>query len=122
MGRDQGRLLSNWLRALWPLRLPHCQAQVEDGQGDWWQEDGGPSLPQVKRDGSVQLPASAAARVRQLQELRGSLPRGIHGRQWMRHVGKGHLLREEGGCRWRWRQEEVSHHCLSRQRCCSEKK
>ena len=46
--------------------LPHCQAQVEDGQGHRWREDGGPSLPQVQRDGPVQLPATAAARVRQL--------------------------------------------------------
>merc|ERR1712039_905171 len=34
--RDQGRLLSDRLCALWPLRLPHLCAQVEDGQRDRW--------------------------------------------------------------------------------------
>merc|ERR1711908_191080 len=48
---------------------------------DWRQEDGGPSLPEVQRDGRVQLPASAAARVRQLQELRGLVSRRLHGWQ-----------------------------------------
>merc|ERR1712226_105390 len=103
-----GGLLTNWLRALWPCCMPGLRSEVEDGQGDWWQEDGGPSLPEVQRDGPVQLPATAAARVRQLQELRGSLSCCLHGRQRLRHVGKGHLLREEGGCRWCWWQEEVS--------------
>merc|ERR1711862_935278 len=82
-------------------------AQVEDGQGDRWQEDGGASLLEVQRDGPAQLPATAAARVRQLQELRGSLPCCLHGWQRLRYVGKGHLLRAQGGCRRRWRQEEV---------------
>merc|ERR1711920_680103 len=78
----------------------------EDGQGDRRQEDGGPSLPQVERNGAVQLPAPAALGVRQLQELRGPLPRRLHGRQRRRHAWQGHLLRAEGGggCRW---QEEV---------------
>merc|ERR1712023_613050 len=90
-----------------PCRMPYLCAQVEDGQGDWWQEVGGSSLLEVQRDGSVLFPASAASRVRGLQELRGSLPCRLHGWQRMRHVGKGHLLREEGGCRRCRRQEEV---------------
>jgi len=67
-----------------------------------------PHLPQVQRDGPMQLPATAAACVRQFQELRGSLPCCLHGWQRMCHVGQSHLLREEGRCRWCWRQEEVS--------------
>merc|ERR1711924_348224 len=43
----------------------------------------------------------------QLQELRGSLPRGFHGWQRRRHVGQDYFWRAEGRCR-RWRQEEVS--------------
>merc|ERR1711862_426349 len=82
-------------------------AEVEDGQGDGRQEDGGPPLPQVQRDGSVQLPAAAAARVRHLQELRGPVARGVHGRQWCCDAWQGHLLRAQGGG-WRRRQEEVS--------------
>merc|ERR1711966_568943 len=59
----------------------HLRAQVEDGQGDWWQEDGGPALPEVQRDGPDLLPAAAAPGVRLLQELRGPLARCLHGRQ-----------------------------------------
>merc|ERR1712186_306794 len=52
-----------------------------------------PLLPEVKRDGPVQLPATAAPRLRHLQELRGAVARGIHGWQRRGHVGEGHLLR-----------------------------
>merc|ERR1719329_1184089 len=41
-------LLPNWFRAMWTFRLPYCQAQVEDGQGDWWQEDGGSPIGFVR--------------------------------------------------------------------------
>merc|ERR1712032_1298332 len=50
----------------------------------------------------------AAPRVRHLQELRGPLPRGVHGRQRRGHARKGNLVREKGRWRWRRRQEEVS--------------
>merc|ERR1711972_415518 len=82
-------------------------AQVEDGEGDRWQKNGGSALAEVERDGSVQLPAAAAARLRHVQELRGPFPCRIHGRQWRRYVGKGGVLRAQGGGRRR-RQEEVS--------------
>merc|ERR1739838_598163 len=49
--------------------MPHLQAEVEDGQGDRRQEARGSALPQVQRDGPVQLPASAASGLRHLQEL-----------------------------------------------------
>merc|ERR1712087_270384 len=100
-------LLPDRLRALRARGMPHQQAEVEDGQGDRRQEDGGPPLPQVQRDGSVQLPAAAAARVRHLQELRGPVARGFHGRQRRCDAWQGHLLRAQGGGRRR-RQEEVS--------------
>merc|ERR1711966_267041 len=48
--------------------MPHLQDHMEDGKGDRRQEIGGPSLAEVQRDGGVLLPASAASRVRQLQE------------------------------------------------------
>merc|ERR1712187_326400 len=83
------------------------QAQMEDGQGDWRQEDGGATLSQVERDGGVQLPAAAAARVRHIQELRGPLARRVHGRQRRGDAGQGHRLRAKGGGGRRW-QEEVS--------------
>merc|ERR1712060_148820 len=101
-----GWVFPDRFRALRPVRLPHLQAQVEDGQGDRWQEDGGSSLPEVERDGSVQLPAAAVAGLRHVQELRGPLPRRVHGRQRGGDAWQGHLVREEGGGR-RWRQEEV---------------
>merc|ERR1712066_1210939 len=90
--RDQGRLLANRLRALWSLGVPHLQAQVEDGQRDWWQENGGSALAEVERDGAVQLPASAALGVRHFQELRGPLPRCLHGRKRCCDAWKGYLL------------------------------
>merc|ERR1711972_803903 len=106
--RDQGRLLADRLRALRPLCLPHLQAQVEDGQGDGRQEDGGPALAEVERDGAVQLPAAAAIGLRHLQELRGPLARCLHGWQWCGDAWQGHLLRAQGRG-WRcWWQEEVS--------------
>merc|ERR1711941_151770 len=71
------------------------------------QEVGGSPLLEVQRDGPVQLPASAAVGCRHLQELRGPVPRGLHGRQRSRHVGQGDLVRAQGGGRRRW-QEEVS--------------
>merc|ERR1711972_1284364 len=105
--RDQVRLLPNRLRALRPLGVPHLEAQVEDGQRDRRKEDGGPSLSEKQRDGAVQLPAAAASGVRYLQELRGALPRGFHGRQRCGDAGQGGLLRAQRGGRCRG-QEEVS--------------
>merc|ERR1712014_456198 len=82
------------------------RAEVEDGEGDGWQKNGRSPLSEVQRNGAVQLPASAAARVRYLQELRGPLARRLHGRQWRGDAWEGDLLRAQGGggCRW---QEEV---------------
>merc|ERR1711972_1109345 len=55
----------------------------------------------------VQFPTAAASGLRHVQELRGLVPRGLHGWQWRGDVGQGRLLRAEGGgCGWR--QEEVS--------------
>merc|ERR1712217_42585 len=103
---DQGWLLSHWFCALRSFCLPHLEAQVEDGQGDWRQEDGGSSLPEVQRDGSVQLPASAAFGLRHLQELRGPVPCCLHGRQRCGDAWQGGELRAQGGRRQGW-QEEV---------------
>merc|ERR1711920_1028070 len=111
--RNQSGLLPDWLRALWPCGVPYLCLEVEDGQGDRRQEDGGSALLEVQRDGSVQLPAAATSGVRYLQELRGSLPCSLHGRQRSCHVGQSHLLRAQGGGRC-WRQEEVSSPCLVR--------
>merc|ERR1712187_939861 len=87
--------------------LPYFEARVEDGQRNWWKEDGRASLFEVQRDGRVLVPATAAIGLRHLQELRGPVTCRIHGWQWRRHVGQGGELRtENGGCRWR--QEEVS--------------
>merc|ERR1711975_57274 len=104
---DQGRLLAHRLRALRPVDVPHLWSQVEDGQRDRRKEDGGPTLAEVERDGSVLLPATAAAGVRQLQELRGPLACRFLGRQRRGYAWKGRDLREEGGG-GRRRQEEVS--------------
>merc|ERR1712187_391892 len=90
--RDQSWLLADWLCALRPLGMPHLQAQVEDGQGDRWQEDGGPTLAEVERNGAVQLPAAAALGLRHLQELRGPLPSCLYGWQRRSDAGQGHLL------------------------------
>merc|ERR1712113_1003355 len=70
----------------------------------------GSPLAEVQRDGPVQLPASAAVGVRYVQELRGFVPCRFHGRQWRGDVGKGGLLRAQGGGRQGW-QEKVS--CVS---------
>merc|ERR1712178_399042 len=94
--RDQSWLLSDWLCAVRLHRVPYFKAQVEDGQGDRRQENGGPPLIEVKRNGRMLLCASAAPGVRHLQELRGSFTRCIHGWQWCCDAWKGHLLRAEG--------------------------
>merc|ERR1711988_389375 len=78
------------------------------GQGDRRQEDGGPTLAEIQRDGSVQLPAAAAPGVRHLQELRGPLPRCFHGWQRRGDAWESHLVRAQGGGWRRRRQEEVS--------------
>ena len=70
--------------------------EVEDGKGDGRQEDGGPQPPEVQRDGSVQLPAPAASRVRHLQELRGSVSGCCHGWQRRRDAWKGGEPRAKG--------------------------
>merc|ERR1712060_145133 len=89
--------------------MPHLQAQVEDGQGDWREENGRPALAEVERDGTVQLPASAAPCLRHLQELRGPFACCLHGRQWCCHAWQGDLLRAQRGCQCRG-QEEVMRH------------
>merc|ERR1711972_265559 len=106
--RDQGWVLADRLRALRSFSVPYLQAQVENGQGDGWQEDGGPALAEVERDGAVQLPAAAASGLRHLQELRGPLPRCLHGWQRCGHAWQGDLLRAQGGGRRCRRQEEMS--------------
>merc|ERR1711972_582688 len=93
--RDQGRLLADRLRALRPLCMPHLQAQVEDGQGDGRQEDGGPALTEVERDGAVQLPAAAAPGLRHVQELRGPFPCRLHGWQRRGDAWQGYLVRAQ---------------------------
>merc|ERR1711862_222773 len=105
----QGGILPNWLRALRPRCLPYLRTQVEDGQGDRWQEARGSSLLEVQRDGSVLLPASAASRVRHLQELRGSLPCCLHGWQRLCYAWQGRVLRASRGGRQGRRQEEVNY-------------
>merc|ERR1712187_804676 len=82
------------------------EAQVEDGQGDRRQEDGRSALVEVERNGPVQFCTTAAFGVRHIQELRGFVTCGLHGRKWCSDAGQGHLLRAQGGSRW-WRQEEV---------------
>merc|ERR1712217_592408 len=63
---------------------------------------------EIERDGAVQLPAAAAIGVRHFQELRGPLPRCVHGRKRGGDAWQGHFLRAQGRCSWwRWRQEEV---------------
>merc|ERR1712086_46978 len=107
--RDQGWLFADWLRALRPRSMPHLCPQVEDGQGDWRKEDGGAALTEVERDGPMLLPATAAACVRHLQELRGPVPCRLHGWQRCRDAWEGRDLRAQGG----WcggRQEEVNWH------------
>merc|ERR1719281_1370675 len=106
--RDQGRVLAYRFRALRPVGLPHLEAQVEDGQGDRWEEDGGPARPEIERDGGGLVSASAAAGLRHLQELRGPLACGLHGRQRRGDAWQGGRVREEGGGCGSWRQEEVS--------------
>merc|ERR1719281_481396 len=86
--------------------MPHLWSQVEDGQRNRRKEDGGPPLAEIERDGSVLLPATAAAGVRQLQELRGPLACRFLGRQRRGDAWKGRDLREEGGS-GRRRLEEV---------------
>merc|ERR1739848_336938 len=103
---DQGRVFAHRLRALRSVGVPHLWSQVEDGKGDRRKEDGGPTLAEIERDGSVLLPATAAAGVRQLQELRGPLACRFLGRQRRGDAWKGRDLREEGGG-GRRRQEEV---------------
>merc|ERR1712146_842942 len=104
---DQDWLFADRLRAVRSLRVPYLEALLEDGQGDWWQEDGGSPRAEVERDGAVHVPAAAAARVRHLQELRGPLPCRLHGRQRRGDAWEGGLLREEGGGKRRRWQEEV---------------
>ena len=56
--RSQPRL--RWVTLLWD------SLYADAVQGDQWQQDGGPSTPRVQHDDPVQLPAKAAACVRQL--------------------------------------------------------
>merc|ERR1719330_200265 len=86
--------------------MPYLQVEVEDGQGDRWQENGRPALAQVQRDGPMQLPTAAAFGLRYFQELRGLVACGFHGRKRSCHAWQGHFLRAQGGGRCWW-QEEV---------------
>merc|ERR1712032_1568020 len=75
---DQGWVFPDRFRALRPVRLPHLQAQVEDGQGDRWQEDGGSSLPEVERDawkGHLVREEGGGRRWRQEEVIAFRLPR-----------------------------------------------
>merc|ERR1711865_1320849 len=94
-------------RAVRPVSVPYLEGRLEDGQRNRWQEDGGSALSEVERDGRVLLPAAAAAGVRLLQELRGPLACGLHGRERCGHAREGGQLRAQGGGRRRW-QEEMS--------------
>merc|ERR1711948_192025 len=89
-----------------PLRVPDLGTEVEDGQRNRRQENGGSALPEVQRDGAVQFPATAAVGVRHLQELRGPVARRLHGWQRRGDAWQGDLLRAQGGGRGR-RQEKV---------------
>merc|ERR1711862_594321 len=100
-------MVANWLCAMWSCCLPYLKVEVEDGQGDRWQEARGSSFVEVQRDGSVQLPAPAASCVRHLQELRGSFSRRLHGWKRLCHVGQGRQLREEGGGQGHWQEEMI---------------
>merc|ERR1712085_197192 len=53
-------LFPDWFRALRPRRMPRLHLEVENGQGNWRQEDGGPPFLEVKRDGAGQFPTPAA--------------------------------------------------------------
>merc|ERR1711981_640130 len=98
------RLFADRLRPLRALRVPHRQDELEDRQGDGRQEDGGPALAQVQRDGGGELRPAAAARRRHLQELRGSFAHCIPGRQWCRHAWQDREEDRQG----RVGEEEVS--------------
>merc|ERR1711862_322739 len=100
------RLFSDWFRAMRPIGLPHFENRLENGKGDWWQKDGGSAFFEIKRDGRVCFPATAAIGVRLFQELRGSVQSRFHGRQWCSDAWQGCLVRAEAGRRCS-RQEEV---------------
>merc|ERR1712139_614407 len=91
---------------MWSFSMPHLQSCLEDGQGDRRQEDGGSSLIEEQRDGRVLVHAAAAFGVRQLQELRGPLASGLHGRERCGDAWEGGRLRAQGGSLCWW-QEEV---------------
>merc|ERR1712232_773949 len=81
------------------------EADMEDGEGNWRKEDGGPAFLEVERDGRVRIPTPAAPRVRYLQELRRALARRLHGWQRRGHAGQGHFVRTEEGCCSRGQEE-----------------
>merc|ERR1712039_689713 len=89
-----------------PRRVPHFEAQVEDGQGDRREKDGRTPLIEAERDGGMQLHPPTAAGLRYLQELRGHVTCRFHGRQWCGDAWARKCLRTKRG-NWRWRQEEV---------------
>merc|ERR1711941_241404 len=45
--RDQGGLFADRFRALWSICMPHLKARVENGQRDWWKENGRPAFLEV---------------------------------------------------------------------------
>merc|ERR1711959_638267 len=74
------------------------QAEVEDGQGDRREEDGGPARPEVERDGPGELRPAAAAGDGHLQELRGALACGFHGRERRGDAWEDREPDREGRC------------------------
>merc|ERR1711964_676267 len=85
------------VRALRSLGVPCREDLLEDRQGDGRQEDGGPALAEVERDGGVQLRAAAAVGRRHVQELRGPLAHRVLGRQWRGDAWQDHDGGAEGG-------------------------
>merc|ERR1711998_574739 len=86
----EDRLLSYRFRAMRTLCLPYEGSRLQGGQGDRRQEAREPSQPEVQRDGAGRVRASAASGGRLFQELRGSLPYCVPGRQHRGHAWKGH--------------------------------
>merc|ERR1712139_353656 len=111
---DQERLLADRLRALRPRGVPRDEDDVEDRQGDGWQEDGGAALPEVERDGGDQVRAAAAVGGGHVQELRGLVPHRVPG--WQRRCHAWQDRQEDGQDRGRQGQEVSSDETVVRMR------
>merc|ERR1712146_217180 len=83
--------------------MGRVEDRVEDRQGDWRQEDGGPALDEVERDGGVHVRAAAAACGGHFQELRGLVAHCVPRRERRGHARQDRHRGAEGGC-----EEEVS--------------